>query len=248
MTAITSVLAPDSAAIRRGGGDLWLTIYQSTMLPYQPHATLKADAAVGATTLTCVKAAGSGVLYVPQQWGSTGSIDIDIFAKSGAAENKAFSALAANAFTNTAIATARSAGSVVKLVNANDYPVAEWKNIGNLAGTKPGMARTADKRYNEKQEKVKVFKGPKDYTLQTNLMQSDKAIIDFLLKEAPGLYFALKYVVPMEDGGNQFTIYKKAQLVESFEVDRNADNDAIISVSFEILKDGSADEYVMWEG
>lgn len=248
MTAISSTLAPDSTAVRRGGGDLWLTIYESAKLPYQPHATLKNNAAVGATTLTCVGAAASGVLYVPQQWGSSGNLDIDIFAVSGAAEQKAFSALAANAFTNTAIATARSAGNVIKLVNANDYPVAEWKNIGNLAGTKPGMSRTADKRFNEKQEKVKVFKGPKDFTLQTNLMQSDKKIIDFLLKEAPGLYFALKYVVPLEDGSNQFTIYKKAQLIESFEVDRNADNDAVISVTFEILKDGTYDEYVMWEG
>jgi len=237
-----------SSRVHRGGGNVWIVEYDATKDPYQPHASLDTAAIATATTLSCYRAVASGDLHVLNQFGSSGTLDIDIFAQDAAAENKAFSALATNDFTITALTTGRSVGAVVKLLDAADYTITDWKNIGHLGGTTLRDATPTEHTFNEKREKVAAHDGDRDIGLVTVMLQSTKFELDFLTKEARGLFYALKYVVDYGALGKQIVVAKYAKIVSNIEAPFASDRDTQLSVTFEVLKDGTSDEYQIYLG
>ena len=247
--AAAADLKVDSNRVQQGGGDFWIVEYEAAKDPYQPHASLDANAAASATTLSCYHALASGELNIPVQFGSTGTLDIDIFAQDAAAEEKAFSALATNDFTVTAITTARTAGAVVKLKDTDDYTVTHWKNLGNLSGTTPLSDKTPSNNvFNEKGDKTGAFDGDRDVKVLTVLQQTGKSEIDFVTKESRGKHYAAKYVKDMGVLGKQIFVWRKLKLITDVEMARKQATTGEIGITFEVITDGANEPYVVYEG
>ena len=229
--AITATLGANAAHIYRGGGRLWIVAYDATKDPKKVHATLDAAAIATATTLSCYRA-------VTTEFGATGSLAIDVFAKDAAAEEKAFSALATSDFTIAALTTARTVGAIVKLKGTDDYAVTDWKNLGHLAaeGTELQDSTPAEYSYNELNEMVGAFDGERTIQFITGLMQTSRDMIDFLRDEARGNYYAVKYVVPIVGGGHQIYVAEMCKLIPDLKLKFAAKAERNIALTIAILK------------
>jgi hypothetical protein len=222
--------------------------YDSTKVPYQPHATMDAAAIATATTLSCYHAISSGELYVRAQWGATGSVIIDILGKTAAEETKTFSALSTHDFTSAALTTGRPAGTILKLSDANDYVDTAWKEMGHREETTIIDSTPSSDVFDEEGDLVNSFSGVNETAVETVWMQCSKAERDFLAFEAPSKFFALKIIAPAPGVGNEFTIIKKAKIVRDMRQKYANGQNRNIGVRFAILKDGTAEKYEVWEG
>jgi hypothetical protein len=245
--SISATLGLDEASVHQGGGLLWAVEYDDTKEPYQPHASLAQDEAAAVTTLHCVRAPAADT-NVPISFGATGDLNIDIFAETAAAEDKAYSALSANNFTIAALTTARKKGNVVKKKATGDYALTDWKCLGRLQGTTLTDERESSDSFDEMGTLVATFDGDRNIQIESALMQSSKDMIDFLTKEAPSKFFALKYVVGMATKGKQIVVMRKVKLVAKFKAEYKQKTDRLLAVTLKILTVGTNEPYVVYEG
>lgn len=246
--SIVALLSKTSNRVRSGGGTLYLVEYDATKNPYLPHATLKNGEAIGATALDVYDAPDSAVPYVETQWGTSGTLDIDIFAHDAAAEQKAYSGLAADVFTASALTTARTAGAVVKKQAATDYTLTDWKNVGHLGGTELTDKQDSTDEYDELGALVGATSGNRLTEVKTVLKQTGKIELDFLQQEAPTKEFALKYVVPLASGGNQFVIVRRCKIVLDLATKFENQSYRSLPITIKVLADGSYKLREIWEG
>lgn len=246
--AFTADIKLASSRSRKGGGLLYLVDYDAAKDPYLPHASLSAAVLAAVTALPCVNAPAADT-FVPVSFGSTGDLNIDILAKSAAAEEKAFSALAANSFTIAALTTGRAAGCIVKLKSATDYTATEWKPLGYLGGTTFRDNQPSEDNRDERNALIGAFAGDRVNEFQTNLKQSGKDEIDFVTREAAvaGKYYAAKYVVDCGADGQQIIVARKVQIVPQVEL-VYGNQDRVIGITAKILVDGTNLPYVIYEG
>jgi len=247
MSGIAEDLGLYGSRSREGGGRIWLVPYDAAKEPYQPHASLAAAAAATATTLTCFRAPAADT-HVPVSFGSSGDLNIDIFAQDGAAEEKAFSALAANAFTISALTTARKLRAVVKLKDTDDYTITDWKCLGELGGTDHNDGKPVNDHFNEIGDLINSWGGNRTVEIVTTLKQTSKHEVDFLTKVAPDAYYALKYAVPVGADGMEIIVAKKVQIIHDMKRRFELGQPRVIPVTIKLLVDGANEPYVEYEG
>lgn len=241
---IAATLGVDATKIWAGGGDLLVVEHDAAMDPKCPHATMDTAAIATATTLSCHNA-------ITGEFGASGDLNIDIMAKSAAAEEKAFSALSTSDFTITALTTGRAAGCIVKLKSATDYAVTAWKNLGHLAaeGTEFKDSTPTEKTFNEKNSLVATRRGNRDIGFITGVLQTSRDMIDFLRDEAPSKYFALKYIVPVVGRGHQIYVAELVQIIPDFSMKFAASAERSIKIEIAVLKKtDTSTEVKIYEG
>lgn len=247
--AIEALVGLDGARSRKGGGLFYIHPYNSAKLPYQPHASLDTAYATG-TALSCYRAPVADT-HVPVSFGASGALDVDIFPGSGYAleSNKAFSALGTNDFTlGAALAGAHPTRAVVKLYSASDYDPDDWVTIGYLGGTKLRLKHSDEDDKDERGVVIAVTQGERIRELVMNVKQSSKHEIDFFEKEAPGNYYAGKYVVPVGESGTQIIVVAKGAFVCDAELAYDPDSNRVVPVTFKFLTVGTDEPYVVYEG
>lgn len=249
MSPIVAPLGLYGSRSRKGGGLLYIIPYDADKLPYQPHASLDTAYATG-TTLSCCRAPVADT-HVPVSFGTSGALDVDLFPGSGFAResNKAFSGLASNDFTlGGALAGAHPVGAIVKLYDADDYDPADWVPFGFLGGTILRLKHSDADDPDERGEVVNVLAGDIVREIETKIKQSSKHEIDFLDKEAPGNFYAAKYVVPVGADGFQIVVAAKVAIICDAELSYDQNSTRTIPVKLKILTVGNDQPYVVYEG
>ncbi len=240
MCAIVAALGLDTAKVQGGGGKIYLTEYDSTKLPYQPHCTVEAAIAAGGTSLDCFKAATA-------DFGSSGFIDVDIFG-SAPDDNNAFSGITTNTFTVTALGTAHAARSIVKKYSASDYLLSAWKAAGYLGGTGLGKSGQDSDVFDEENNFLAALSGNKTTQLDTVVQQVGKAEIDFFFTESESKRFAMKYVVPSGPLGSLIFVIKQVQILSNPNVRFEAGQVRGISATFKFIKEDGFNLFEVYEG
>lgn len=241
--SITSDLQRVSARTTSGGAKIYIVEYDSTKEPYNDHASLDTALAASGTTLSTYGAVAAAA-YCTNPFGSSGALDIDLFNASVREANKAFSALSSGNFTITAATNDHAVGAIVKLYDADDYALGDWKDIGHTQGSTHDDNQENTPVYDDQSAKVHTQSGNRDIKVVTTMMQVGKPEYDFLFKEARSKYFAMKLVKEMGTLGYLVTVFRKVQLITKASIAYQANNPATIPVSFEVL---TVDPYYPYE-
>lgn len=229
--------------IFKGGGELWLVEYDISKVLLTPHATVKNDYAAEVTSIEVHKA-------LIADWGTSGTLQLNV-CDAGSVFTELYNGLSANVFdlVNT-LDQAISKGCRVRKSIANLYVESTFKHAGHLAeeGTRISDAVESEDVHNEAGDQVQTLFGKETFGVVTNLLQTSKEELEFLLSECRDKYYAARYVVPIRNQGNQFWLFPKVQIVPMTET-TFGNVKRMLPVTIKVLLDSvSGKTWELWEG